>query len=492
LWVLDNVQSGLVSGEGLVWSVRDAVYKIENVKEKGRIVGAEEVLADPGVSDKRLLVVEPEFAAVLRVCRRETNTLSPTLRSAWDSGVLRTMAKNSPAKATDAHISIVGHITVEELRGALTEVEGFNGFSNRFLWVAVRRSKLLPDGGREVDLSSYAARLAKALAHARSVGRVRRDPGATALWRTIYSGLANDTSTGLLAAVTSRAEAQVLRLSLIYALIDCSNIIREEHLRAALAVWQYCQGSAKLIFGGIGADPLQDKVLHTIKQHPNGITRWDLHKAVCKHKPAAVLVEKLTRLRDAGLIESKTVTTAGRPAEMWFPLQTRASIVSQGAVSVDEKTTTRTVNGDQGDLEKRDVGETRPQDGGLTSHSSLFSRVDEETARDEGGPFCSTGNDANLPDRGLTSHTSPLSHVEDDTARHEGDPPWPTGSDVSSQDGGLISHTSLFSHVEDEIARDQSESFRPTSDDVKSHGGEVASHTSLISHDEDDFEEVLV
>ena len=43
------------------------------------------------------------------------------------------MAKNTPAKATDAHISIVGHITEQELHRALAEVEGFNGFANRFL-----------------------------------------------------------------------------------------------------------------------------------------------------------------------------------------------------------------------------------------------------------------------------------------------------------------------------------------------------------------------
>ena len=111
------------------------------------------------------------------------NTLSPTLRSAWDSGILRTLAKNSPATATDAHISIIGHITREELRRALAEVEGFNGFANRFLWLAVRRSKLLPDGGQDLDLTLLAQRLALAAEQARSVERMQRDQAAAALWR---------------------------------------------------------------------------------------------------------------------------------------------------------------------------------------------------------------------------------------------------------------------------------------------------------------------
>ena len=226
-WSLENIKTGLVSGEGLIWHVRDPIYKTENVKDKGRIVGTEQVLADPG--DRGQAAPRHRDRSLQhrsRVCRRETNTLSPTLRSAWDSGILRTLAKNSPATATNAHISVIGHITQEELRRALAEVDGFNGFANRFLWVAVRRSRLLPDGGQDLDLSPFAERLALTIDKARSVDRMHRDQGAAALWRKAYAELADDTSTGLLAAVTSRAEAQVLRLSMIYALLDGSGTIR--------------------------------------------------------------------------------------------------------------------------------------------------------------------------------------------------------------------------------------------------------------------------
>ena len=315
-WTDANIKTGLVSGEGLVWSVRDPIYRTENIKEKGRIVGTEEVLADAGVEDKRLLVIESEFASTLRVCKRETNTLSPTLRSAWDSGTLRTMAKNSPAKATDAHISIVAHITAEELRVMLAEVDGFNGFANRFLWVAVRRSKFLPDGGRDLDLTAYGDRLALAVEKARSGGRMERDQGAAALWRRSYPELADDDASGLLAAVTSRAEAQVLRLSMIYALLDCGLTIKEEHLQAALAVWRYCRSSAAMIFGHYG-DPLEGKVLEVIRQQP-GAGRREIHKALGGHTRGTTLVDTLARLRDAGKIRVEKVETGGRTAERWF------------------------------------------------------------------------------------------------------------------------------------------------------------------------------
>ena len=346
-WQSERILSGLVSGEGLVWNVRDPIYENKPTREKKQIVGYEETLVDPGVDDKRLLVVESEFASVLRVCRRETNTLSPILRSAWDSGHLRTLAKNSPAKATGAHISLIGHITEQELSRSLSEVDSFNGFANRFLWCCVRRSKLLPDGGQDLDLSRFAERFKHAADYASLVERMRRDGGASKLWGQIYARLSQSGSAGLLAAVISRAEAQVLRLSMIYALLDQSMTIQSEHLRAADAVWQYCEDSARRVFGGSTGDALADKVLDLIRQHPDGISRWDLHKAAGKDRKSVALIGVLVRLRDSGLVRAEAISTGGRSAETWF-------------------------SADQAGGKGR-KGRKGPSDGCLISDTSLFS-----------------------------------------------------------------------------------------------------------------------
>ena len=115
-WRRDCIKSGLSTGEGLIWAVRDPINKQEPVKDKGRVIDYQNVMVDGGVEDKRLLVVETEFASTLRVQGREANTLSATLRNAWDNGNLRILTKNSPAVATDAHVSVIGHITADELR----------------------------------------------------------------------------------------------------------------------------------------------------------------------------------------------------------------------------------------------------------------------------------------------------------------------------------------------------------------------------------------
>ena len=123
------MMSGLSSGEGLIWQARDPIMKSEPVKEKGRVVDYQEVMVDGGVDDKRVFAVEPEFASTLRVMNREGSILSAVIRQAWDTGNLRTLVKNSPAKATGAHISIMGHITRDELRRYLDRTEAGNGFA---------------------------------------------------------------------------------------------------------------------------------------------------------------------------------------------------------------------------------------------------------------------------------------------------------------------------------------------------------------------------
>ena len=74
------------------------------------------MLPDWSLADKRSLVFESEFASPVRMTAREENILSVVIRQAWDTGVLRTLTKNSPAITTGGHISIGGHVTRDELR----------------------------------------------------------------------------------------------------------------------------------------------------------------------------------------------------------------------------------------------------------------------------------------------------------------------------------------------------------------------------------------
>ncbi|HZA21186.1 MAG TPA: hypothetical protein VFA32_01020 [Dehalococcoidia bacterium] len=203
-WTDNHIMGGLSSGEGLIWAVRDPTEKSEAVREKNKPTGETiTYVADPGVGDKRLLVMEGEFSSVLQVMDRETNTLSAIICQAWDSGTLRTMTKNSPAKATDAHISIVGHITQKELLRRLSETEAANGFANRFLWGCTRRVRSLPEGGGEPAYGRLVEYVHNALELGRSLGRIQRDDKAREVWAIIYSDL-SEGQPGLFGDIISR------------------------------------------------------------------------------------------------------------------------------------------------------------------------------------------------------------------------------------------------------------------------------------------------
>ena len=91
--------------------------------------------------------------------------------------------KERALSVDDAHITVIGHITAAELAKMMSSREVANGLANRFLFVAARRSKMLPfDGSPDRSvLATLAARLGAAIEVARRVGQVRYDAEARAL-----------------------------------------------------------------------------------------------------------------------------------------------------------------------------------------------------------------------------------------------------------------------------------------------------------------------
>jgi hypothetical protein len=314
--------NGLSTGEGLIHQVRDPIEKRERIKgkEEGDQGSYQTVPIDHGVDDKRLLVVEPELARIFRVMTRDTNTLSAVMRMAWDGADLSTMTKTSPQRATEPHISVIGHITADELRRRLDRVELADGFANRFLFVCARRSKYLPEGGAlaKEDRERLVEKLRSALEIARKIGRVQRDDKARELWAEMYPELSRGRP-GLLGTATNRAEAQVLRLSLIYALLDGSNKVRTEHLEAAREVWRYSEDAARYVFGHSLCNPLAEKVLAALrKAGQGGLSRTEIRRDVLQgHGDTKEIEQVLYHLRDIGVATSFEVKTGGRPATRW-------------------------------------------------------------------------------------------------------------------------------------------------------------------------------
>jgi hypothetical protein len=301
------ISSGLSSGEGLIQSVSDPVDS-PNVDRRRH-----------GIIDKRRFILEEEFGRALKAMQRQGNTLSPLLRLGWDGKTLQTLTKN-PMIATDPHITLNVQITKTELSHNFSTIESAGGLGNRFLWPWVKRSKFLPDGGN-IDknlLEPLVGPLQAAIQFASQVGEVVRTKEADELWREIYPRLSAERP-GLYGALTARAAPQVLRLAMIYALLDHNDFIRPQHLLAALEIIRYCDDSVRFIFTDRIGDPIADRILEALRDTaPAGLTRSEISEVFHRNRSQNEIENGLEILRQHGLATWREEATSGRSIQRWF------------------------------------------------------------------------------------------------------------------------------------------------------------------------------
>ena len=297
-WLSTCVTSARLTASGLVYALRD----------------------QQPPTDRRLLALSEEFASILYALKRAKGHLSPLLRGAWDSGDLPTLDMHQHLQATGTHISLIAHITQRELAQNLHRNEVHNGFANRCLWTWVERSNCLPEGGNlsANALSAVARELRRALDWAAATPQVlfRRDNAARELWQDCYPGL-SQLHPGLRGAATSRAEAQVLRLSAIYAALDSSSVVGVPHLQAALAVWDYCSASASLLFGDSTGDPIADRIREALEESPQGLSKNQIRRLFHGHIHCDRIDAALEQLVLLDAASCHSEPTAGRPYTLW-------------------------------------------------------------------------------------------------------------------------------------------------------------------------------
>jgi hypothetical protein len=301
--------SGLSSGEGVIQYVTDKIEQDED---------GEEVIVP---AEKRLMIVEAEFSRVLVSMRREGNVLSQIIRDAFDSGNLATLTV-TPRRASGSHISIVGHITPEELSERLDHIDMANGFGNRFLWFAVESDKIMPFTQPISDevFDPFVRRLRELRRRLdqRPLDAVAFDEDACNRWKQVYPRLREDRP-GLPGQLCARGHVMVLRIAVIYALLDSDDstpAIRMEHLEAALAVWEYCEQSAELLFQSRTGDKLSDKLLKLLANGPLTRDEFNRHLSSDQKQKVGPALEKL---EDSNLVRrsARNPLGAGRPAAVW-------------------------------------------------------------------------------------------------------------------------------------------------------------------------------
>ena len=197
----------------------------------------------------------------------------------------------------------------------MSKTDLFNGFGNRFLWGCVERAQLLPLGGDvpTEELKKLTERMKSAVEFSKRMSEVEFSSKATELWARGYQQLSADVP-GALGAVTSRAEAQVRRLAIIYALMHESKRVLLQHLRAALEIWRFCRDSAEFIFVDSAGPSMEEKLMEIIPTTGLGIARTGISRVFSNHQSKEIATA-LKNMETLGLAKPTIVVTGGRPGE---------------------------------------------------------------------------------------------------------------------------------------------------------------------------------
>ena len=294
--------TGLSSGEGLIERIRDP--RDED---------------DPGgTEDKRLFVLEPEFAGVMARAKREGSTLSTVLRQAWDGGRLSVMNR-AALVASNSHVAVIGHITPREFRLRAAETDMSGGTYNRFLPIFVDRHKRLPlpepiPPSRLVQLGSQ---LAAAIGTAsEGIRQVTLDAGARRLWAADlydeFTGTDDDDHVSV--EFTRRAAPYCQRIAALHTVLDGRHEISRDDLHAAAELVRYAIGSARYLLDRQLRDPRLDRIRRAVIAVPDGLNRTDVSALFSRNLPKATLDALLVELVGDGKFEAVEVRTGGRPA----------------------------------------------------------------------------------------------------------------------------------------------------------------------------------
>lgn len=288
--------SGLSSGEGLIQSFMDD--------------------DDGNQPPRELFIIESEYESVLQRGRKDGNSLTSILRQAWETGDLSTLTVNK-REVTDTHLVVVGHITPEALRRYMSGQDVTNGMVNRFVPAITERPRLVsPFDVEDVDVTDLAGELLRRAAEPTHRGRWQLTSSSKDRYRQWYADFEHyrERQHERVAMVLGRGPVQVVRLALIYAVLDESDVIGLPHLDAAIALWRYASMSAQRLYG-VGQAGLDAEALNVIKKETYEIRREDLR--IKLGKPSAdELDQAIHFLIAADLIEQRQEHTGkqGRPA----------------------------------------------------------------------------------------------------------------------------------------------------------------------------------
>jgi hypothetical protein len=246
----------------------------------------------PAIVDKRLWIVESEFANVLHQSKREGNTLSTALRDAFDGCDIKPATKSKPIGATNPHIGIHANITPAEFNSMLSAREMSNGFANRFLMMFSENIGYVPFptptperlidelASKTMDIIHFAKG-----GYPNSINglEINLSQAAKDLYAEVYQELRRPLDSDFITSMLERRAPYALRLAMLFALTDQTRVIEACHLQAALEWIRYSINTVKFVFADKANNQQQvetrqnaSKILAFLRLRPQGASMTEL------------------------------------------------------------------------------------------------------------------------------------------------------------------------------------------------------------------------
>ena len=315
-WMNTRNLSGFGSSQGIIYQLRDDSTR-QVVVRKGEHKGEYETKPVPGVVDKRLCIRENELSGLLKLMADPREKADELLRNMWDGKPLRNLVSGKSDRGEEKslicrepHGSIVGYTVPELIKSTMPVGADYSGTGNRFLYCFIKRMKLVPRGGPPIDWTTetwnYRAEKIPILQYlCDMIGEAKKDRHlplavtAHKYWDKLYRKLESVKTGDHIGRMTSRGAAHVRRLAAIFCLIDREEAVRVEHLKAALAIWEYSVESAKYIFKGYSREG--EKILGAVKEK-GSMTLTDFHNLFNRNRTAEWVRAQVTALVNGGFL----------------------------------------------------------------------------------------------------------------------------------------------------------------------------------------------
>jgi hypothetical protein len=278
-----------------------------------------EDILQPGVADKRLCIRESEMSNVFKLISDPKNKAGELFRNLWDGKQVSNLVagktevgEHNSLICREPHVSIIGSTTPSLAKATLPIGADKSGDGNRIIWCYTKRTQLSPQGGPLINWAeetlnhngsseSILVYFYEAISKARASRLIPLAKNARKFWDCLYLRLENDQRSDFLGGMTARAAAHIRRMAMILALLDKEDAVSVKHLKAAEAIWDYSQESARFIFSGYSKE--QEKILRlAYADGEAGISLTDIHTLFSRKKEGEWVRAQVQGLEDEGYL----------------------------------------------------------------------------------------------------------------------------------------------------------------------------------------------